>query len=220
MGRKMLWVHLYWQKKTTFISQNSSQDSSKPEFEFCKIVSNPLNSLWSIVFSCTLPRDKSTHKLLDPLNVSFTSALRLFSPPIETWLSSSQTGLDRLSRARDAALCRSRPAASSHYQIHLFEDFSLKADKSGCHGHFSPGRVSFGTRKIMEDFGFGCGVSKWVFSKTACSSSSKSNPACLLIDCHIFKFMIIQHVIKAHAGLWRFLWANRLISWCRRLLLC
>ena len=55
-----------------------------------------------------MPRDKNTSKAPDLLNVSFTFALRLFFSPIETWSSRSQTGLDRLSRARDAALCRSR----------------------------------------------------------------------------------------------------------------
>ena len=91
---------------------------------------------WMKSYVFGMPRDKNTRKPPDLFNVSFTFALCLFFSPIETWSSRSQTGLDRLSRARDAALCRTRPAASSHYLIHLFEDFSLKGDKSSCHGHF------------------------------------------------------------------------------------
>lgn len=86
-----------------------------------------------------------------------------FLLPTEAWLSSSETGLDRLSRARDAAHCRSRPAASSHYlpDTSVWRLF-LKADKSSCRWHFSPGRVSFCTQKIKEDFGFGCSICKWL----------------------------------------------------------
>lgn len=49
--------------------------------------------------------------------------LALFFPPPATWLSRSQTGPDRSGRAQDATLCRSRTAADSHYQLHLFEDY-------------------------------------------------------------------------------------------------
>lgn len=86
--------------------------------------------------------------------------------PVETWLSSSQTGLDRLSRAQDAALCRSRPSANSHYQIHPFEDFSLKADKSCCHGQFTWAVSHLRTYRVMEDFELGSGAREWVSSRT------------------------------------------------------
>lgn len=102
------------------------------------------------------PWDKNTHKPLwsPQCFIHLCTLSFLFFSPAETWLSSSQTGLDRLSRAQDAALCRSWPAASSHYHIHLFEDFSLKADKSSCHEHFSQGRISSCTQKIKGVFEF------------------------------------------------------------------
>lgn len=100
-------------------------------------------------------------------------------------LSSSQTGLDRLSRARDAALCRSPTAANSHYQINLFEGFLLKADKSCYHAHPSLAKVwSWSIWNIVEIFRFSCRLCT-DFIQTIFFSTFKLTLACLLFVHHI-----------------------------------
>lgn len=121
--------------------------------------------------------------------------------PTETRLSSSQTGLGRLSRARDAALCRSPTAANSHYQINLFEGFLLKADKSCYHAHPSLAKVwSWSIWNIVEIFRFCCRLCI-DFIQTIFFSTFKLTLACLLFVHHILEFMIIQHIMKSHAAL-------------------
>lgn len=119
-------------------------------------------------------RPKNTFEPLNPLNVSFIFVLCIF---IYFFPHRDSTEL------------------FSHWpwQVKWGTRTSLfEAKKWSCHRHFSKCRVSFSTQKMKEDFWFGY-VCAWVFNKSACSPLSDSTLACSLINCHVFRFMIIKH---------------------------